>query len=53
MNPPISDEEFLRRCSPGVRPEVAFKVRTLLSEHLGIEYERVHPESKFVDITCL
>lgn len=44
---PISDAEFLARCSPGVNPETALTVRRLVSEHLGIPYERVHPEQRF------
>lgn len=48
--PPISDAEFLARCSPGTRPEVALKVRRLVAEELGVEYERVYPSSRFEDL---
>ncbi|MBN9121421.1 MAG: hypothetical protein J0I06_20095 [Planctomycetes bacterium] len=47
--PPISDAEFLARCSPGVSPEVALKVRQIVAHHFAIEYERVHPSMSFVD----
>ena len=51
--PPISDEEFLRRCSPGVRPEVALGVRRIVSEQLGVDYDRIYPEHYFVrDLGC-
>lgn len=51
--PPISDDEFIRRCTPGVNRSTALRVRRIISEQLGIEYERVYPEQKFVhDLGC-
>lgn len=47
--PPISDEEFLARCTPGTRPEVALTVRRIVAEQLGFEYERIYPSSRFVE----
>lgn len=47
--PPISDAEFLARCSPGVDPKVALKVREIVAEHFAIAYERVHPSMTFVE----
>jgi hypothetical protein len=47
--PPISDEEFLARCSPGTDPEIALKVRRIIADSLGIEYERIHPSMRFVE----
>ena len=47
--PPISDAEFLARCSPGVDPKVALKVREIVAEYFGIEYERVHPSMRFIE----
>ncbi|MFT5523538.1 MAG: hypothetical protein ACI9G1_005402 [Pirellulaceae bacterium] len=47
--PPISDEEFLARCSPGVNPKMALRVREIVAVQLGIDYERVCPELKFAD----
>lgn len=50
---PLSDEEFLSRCSPGVRPETALKVRAILSDQLGIPVEQIHPEHRFIeDLDC-
>jgi hypothetical protein len=47
--PPISDAEFLARCSPGVDPKVALKVRQIVAEYFAIEYERVHPSMTFIE----
>ena len=47
--PPISDAEFLARCSPGVNPAVALKVRRIVAEYFGIAYERVHPSMTFIE----
>lgn len=47
--PPISNEEFLARCTPGTNPYIALKVRRVLSESLGVEYERIYPESRLVE----
>jgi hypothetical protein len=46
--PPISDAEYLARCSPGTDPVVALRVRALLSECLCVEYERVYPSSRLI-----
>ena len=51
--PPISDDEFLRRCPPGTSRETAIKVRRIISEQLGVEYERIYPEQRFMeDLDC-
>ena len=47
--PPISDAEFLARCSPGSSAEVALKVRKIVAEHLAVEYERIYPSSSFIE----
>jgi hypothetical protein len=47
--PPISDAEFMARCAPGVRPEVALKVRRIVADNLGVQYERIYPSSRFVE----
>jgi hypothetical protein len=47
--PPISDEEFLARCTPGTSPEVALKVRRIVAERMPVEYERVYPSSRFIE----
>lgn len=51
--PPISEDEFIRRCSPGVNRERALKVRRIISEQLGVDYDRVYPEQRLVeDLGC-
>jgi hypothetical protein len=45
--PPITDAEFVAKCSPGVRPEVALRVRRIISDILGVEYDRIHPSTRF------
>ena len=47
-HPPIDDEEFLRRCRPGVNPEVALKVRQILCDVSGVDYEQIYPEAELV-----
>jgi hypothetical protein len=47
--PPISDAEFLALCSPGTRPEAALKVRRVISDTPGVEYERVYPSGRFIE----
>lgn len=47
--PPISDEEFVRRCGPGTSADIALRVRRIVANSLGIEYERIYPSSRFVD----
>ena len=51
--PAISDDEFVRRCPPGTRREVALKVRAIVSERLGLPYEHIYPGQNFVeDLGC-
>jgi hypothetical protein len=45
--PPISDAQFLARCTPGTNPHVALKVRRIVAENLGVEYERIYPSTRF------
>ena len=47
--PPISDAEFLARCDPGTNLHVALRVRRIVAEQLGIEYERVHPSARLFE----
>jgi hypothetical protein len=47
--PPISDAEFVARCTPGTSPDVALRVRRIIAERLTVEYERVHPSMSFVE----
>ena len=51
--PPIDDDEFVRHCGPGVNRDVALRVRQIVAEQLGIAYEQVYPEQRFVqDLDC-
>jgi len=47
--PAISDDEFIAQCSPGTRRETALRVCQIVSEQLGIPYERIHPDQHFLD----
>jgi hypothetical protein len=47
--PPISDAEFLALCPPETNPEVALKVRRIISEHFAIDYECIHPSARFIE----
>ena len=46
----VSDEEFLAACRPGVRPEVAFKVRHIVADQLNIPEHTIHPNNSFTDL---
>ncbi|MEM9703336.1 MAG: hypothetical protein AAF907_12920 [Planctomycetota bacterium] len=46
--PPISDEEFLARCSPGVDPQIALTVRTIFSDISLIPREQIYPEQSLI-----
>ena len=47
--PPISEAEFVARCTPGTDPSVALKMRRLVADRLRVEYDRVHPSTRFVE----
>jgi len=47
--PAISDKEFMERCTPGTGRETALKARRIIADQLGVPYEHVYPEQKFVD----
>jgi hypothetical protein len=47
--PPISDDEFIARCRPGVNRDTALRVRSIVAEQLGVPYERIYPSSRFVE----
>ena len=51
--PAISEDEFVAKCTPGVDRETALKVRRIISEQLGVPYEHIHPDQRFVeDLYC-
>ena len=45
----LSDDEFLARCHPGTDPVIALKVRRIVADQAGIQYERIYPSSRFVE----
>lgn len=47
--PPISDDEFIRRCGPEIPPEIALRVRETLSDALGIDKATIYPEHRLVE----
>jgi hypothetical protein len=47
--PPISDAEFVARCTPGTNQQIALKVRRIVADRLGVEYERIYPSTRFVE----
>ena len=49
LSDPITDEEFVALCRPGVKPEMALKVRAIVAEQLAIPPERIRPEHRFVE----
>ncbi|MEM6778937.1 MAG: hypothetical protein AAF670_14875 [Planctomycetota bacterium] len=51
--PPISDDEFIAKCSTGTDQARALRVRRIISEELDVPYEHIHPEQRFVeDLVC-
>ncbi len=46
--PPISDAEFLARCTAGTDPHVALTVRRIISDSSGVDYESVYPSSRLI-----
>jgi hypothetical protein len=46
---PISDEEFMALCKPGTDPKIALKVRRIVAENLGVEYDRIYPSARFLE----
>jgi hypothetical protein len=47
--PPISDAEFVARCSPNVNPQLALRVRRIVADNLGVSYDRIYPSTSFAD----
>jgi hypothetical protein len=49
QSPPITDAEFMALCPAGTNPDIALKVRRIMADCLGVEYERIYPSSRIVD----
>jgi hypothetical protein len=47
--PPITEAEFLARCTSGTNRAVALRVRRIIADNLDIEYERIYPSSSFIE----
>ena len=47
--PPITDEEYIARCTPGTNPDIALRVRKVIAEQLAVPYERIYPEARLVE----
>lgn len=47
--PPLTDDEFVKRCGPGTDPEMALIVRDIIAEQLNIPREEIYPEHRFID----
>lgn len=41
---PISEDEFMAKCTPGTSRDIALGVRRVVSESLGIPYDCIYPE---------
>lgn len=48
-DPPLTDDEFVKRCGARTNPEIALKVRDIISLQLGIAREHIYPEHRFVE----
>jgi hypothetical protein len=46
--PALSDQEFIAKLDPGISPKIALKVRKVLSDALGVDYERIHPQASLI-----
>jgi len=47
--PPISDDEFLAKCSSSIDPEIALRVRAIISDVYGIPYNQIYPDQNLID----
>ena len=47
-HPPISDEQYLQQFDWDVDPEIALKVRAILTDALGVDYETIYPDARLI-----
>lgn len=47
--PPITDDEFMARLPAGTNCDIALKVRRIVADQFAVEYERITPETSFVN----
>lgn len=50
---PITDEEFVAACSPGVDPETALRVRDTIVDTLGVPAGMIHPDMTLLELHSL
>ena len=48
--PEMSDDEFMNQLPEGTSRDVAMRVRTIVSEQMGVPRDRVYPDSKFSEM---
>ena len=48
-HPPLSDEEFVQRCSSDVPPELALRIRELFAQYSGVDAAIIYPDTRIVD----
>ncbi len=47
--PPISDAEFLALCTPETDPQIALRVRKVLSDIYSVDENRIYPTARLID----
>lgn len=47
--PAVSDAEFLARCTPGTDPQIALRVRKVLSDIYSVDENRIYPSSRLIN----
>lgn len=50
---PITDEDFVAACSPGVNPVTALRVRDTIVDTLGVPAEMIHPDMTLLELESL
>lgn len=46
--PPITDDQFMALCPSGTNREIALKVRRIVSDCSGIDYDQIYPSSSLI-----
>lgn len=49
---PFTDDQFLAACGPSADPEIALRVRKIISAELDIPAELIHPDQRFIEDLC-
>lgn len=48
IQPPISDEEFSQLCDAAVNRDVALRLRAMIRDCTGIDYDRIYPNTQLM-----